>query len=159
MITVRLILRIVAEAYDVDPAEIVSQRMRDAVIWPRQLSMWLARQLTDQSLPQIGRAIGGRDHTTIRHGIERVEEILGGDPIRAAEATAIAAAIEKIAAADSLSRPVPGDIDAHAVAARVLARPSAATTISADEIRALAAAVFGANAAQQEAEHDAFHAG
>lgn len=159
MITVRLILRIVGEAHDVDPAEIVSQRMRDAVIWPRQLTMWLARQLTDQSLPQIGRAIGGRDHTTIRHGIERVEEILGGDPIRAAEATAIAAAIENIAAADSLSRPVPGDIDAHAVAARVLARPSAATTISADEIRALAAAVFGANAAQQEAEHDAFHAG
>ncbi len=42
---------------------------------PRQIAMWLCKQMTSRSLPEIGRRFGGRDHTTVMHGVKRVEEL------------------------------------------------------------------------------------
>ena len=50
-----------------------------AVARPRQVAMYLAKQLTPRSLPEIGRKFGGRDHTTVIHAIKKVEELLAAD--------------------------------------------------------------------------------
>ena len=42
---------------------------------PRQMAMYLAKQLTSRSLPEIGRRFGGRDHTTVMHGVKRIEQL------------------------------------------------------------------------------------
>ena len=51
-----------------------------ALAWPRQVAMYLARELTDQTLPAIGRAFGGRNHTTVLHAYKRTAERIAGDP-------------------------------------------------------------------------------
>jgi chromosomal replication initiator protein len=50
------------------------------VAWPRQVAMYLARELTDQTLPAIGRAFGGRNHTTVMHACRRTAERMANDP-------------------------------------------------------------------------------
>ena len=50
------------------------------VAWPRQVAMYLARELTDQTLPAIGRAFGGRNHTTVMHACKRTAERIAEDP-------------------------------------------------------------------------------
>jgi chromosomal replication initiator protein len=52
--------------------------------------MWLAKQLTVRSLPDIGRRFGGRDHTTVLHAVRRIEELKAGDAVLAADLEAIA---------------------------------------------------------------------
>ncbi|MBT09042.1 MAG: chromosomal replication initiation protein DnaA, partial [Gammaproteobacteria bacterium] len=47
---------------------------------PRQVAMYLSKQLTARSLPEIGRKFGGRDHTTVMHAVKKVEELRGVDP-------------------------------------------------------------------------------
>ena len=46
---------------------------------PRQIAMYLSKQLTSRSLPEIGRRFGGRDHTTIMHGVRKIEELIIDD--------------------------------------------------------------------------------
>ena len=46
---------------------------------PRQIAMYLAKQMTSRSLPEIGRRFGGRDHTTIMHGVKKIEELRSAD--------------------------------------------------------------------------------
>ena len=52
-----------------------SARRARAVARPRQVAMYLAKQLTTRSLPEIGRKFGGRDHTTVMHAVKRIEEL------------------------------------------------------------------------------------
>lgn len=46
---------------------------------PRQVAMYLSKQMTSRSLPEIGRRFGGRDHTTVMHGVKRIEELKSAD--------------------------------------------------------------------------------
>jgi hypothetical protein len=80
-ITVKSILVACAEAFGVGINEIVSPRKPRRISRARQAAMWLAHELTALSLPQIGRAIGGRDHTTILHGVRRADEWIEADDI------------------------------------------------------------------------------
>ena len=57
-----------------------SARRARNVARPRQVAMYLAKQLTSRSLPEIGRKFGGRDHTTVMHAVRKIEEIIGEDP-------------------------------------------------------------------------------
>ena len=52
-----------------------SPRRARAVARPRQIAMYLSKQLTSKSLPEIGRTFGGRDHTTVMHAVSRIEEL------------------------------------------------------------------------------------
>lgn len=70
------ILRIVSRHYAVTRADIVSQRRHRSVVWPRQIGMYLAKQLTSRSLPEIGRRFGDRDHTTVLHAIRKIDREL-----------------------------------------------------------------------------------
>jgi chromosomal replication initiator protein len=79
-VTIDEIQRRVAEHYNIRLSEMTSERRARAVARPRQVAMYLAKQLTTRSLPEIGRKFGGRDHTTVIHAIRKVEELKGADP-------------------------------------------------------------------------------
>jgi chromosomal replication initiator protein len=69
-----------ADAFGISVQALVSSSRSGAVAWPRQVAMYLSRELTDQTLPAIGRAFGGRNHTTVLHACKRTAERLAGDP-------------------------------------------------------------------------------
>ena len=56
-----------------------STRRARVVARPRQVAMYLAKQLTPRSLPEIGRKFGGRDHTTVMHAVKKIEELIASD--------------------------------------------------------------------------------
>jgi chromosomal replication initiator protein len=74
-ITIEEIQRRVAEHYNIKLFEMSSNRRSRAVARPRQVAMFLAKQLTTRSLPEIGRKFGGRDHTTVMHAVRRIDEL------------------------------------------------------------------------------------
>ena len=78
-VTVEDIQKTVATHFNVKLAEMHSARRARAVARPRQVAMYLAKQLTARSLPEIGRRFGGRDHTTVMHAVKRVEELCAND--------------------------------------------------------------------------------
>jgi chromosomal replication initiator protein len=73
------IMRIVSRHFGVSKGDLISQRRHRSVVWPRQIGMYLAKQLTSRSLPEIGRRFGGRDHTTVLHAIRKIEGELPGN--------------------------------------------------------------------------------
>lgn len=72
-ITIDLIQKKVSEFFDIKLSDMRAKKRSKAVAYPRQIAMYLARQLTDFSLPEIGDQFGGRDHTTVIHACEKVE--------------------------------------------------------------------------------------
>ena len=80
LITIDLIQRIVAEYYNLKMDDFKTKRRTRTVAFPRQIAMYLSRQLTENSLPKIGEAFGGRDHTTVMHAHEKISNNLQEDP-------------------------------------------------------------------------------
>ncbi|WP_158747406.1 chromosomal replication initiator protein DnaA [Acidisphaera sp. L21] len=78
-VTIEEIQKRVAEHYHLRLSEMSSARRARNVARPRQVAMYLAKQLTSRSLPEIGRKFGNRDHTTVMHACSRVAEIMGVD--------------------------------------------------------------------------------
>lgn len=78
-VTIEEIQKRVAEHFNIKLAEMSSARRSRAVARPRQVAMYLAKQLTARSLPEIGRKFGGRDHTTVMHAVRKVDELRGLD--------------------------------------------------------------------------------
>ncbi|WP_300696580.1 chromosomal replication initiator protein DnaA [uncultured Clostridium sp.] len=78
-ITIDLIQDIVANYFNLRVEDLKSQRRTRNVAYPRQIAMYLSRKLTDMSLPKIGEAFGGRDHTTVIHAYEKISEALNND--------------------------------------------------------------------------------
>ena len=74
------ILRIVSRHFGVSKGDLLSQRRHRSVVWPRQIGMYLAKQMTARSLPEIGRRFGNRDHTTVLHAIRKIEGVLTDNP-------------------------------------------------------------------------------
>lgn len=80
LITIRLIQEEVARHYDLRVEEFKAKKRTKAVAHPRQVAMYIARELTDASLPKIGDEFGGRDHTTVMHACEKVGRNKALDP-------------------------------------------------------------------------------
>jgi len=78
-ITVDEIQKTVAEHFSLKQADLLSERRTRAVARPRQIAMWLCKQHTTRSYPDIGRRFGGRDHTTVLHGVRKIEELIASD--------------------------------------------------------------------------------
>ncbi|MDO9499868.1 chromosomal replication initiator protein DnaA [Falsiroseomonas sp.] len=78
-VTIEEIQKRVAEHYNIRLTDMSSPRRARAVARPRQVAMYLAKQLTSRSLPEIGRRFGGRDHTTVMHAVSRVAELMQAD--------------------------------------------------------------------------------
>ncbi len=80
-ITIDEIQKRVAEHYGIKLSDMHSARRARVVARPRQVAMYLAKQLTPRSLPEIGRRFGGRDHTTVMHAIRKIEELRADDAV------------------------------------------------------------------------------
>ena len=78
-VTIEEIQKRVAEHFNIKVSDMHSARRSRAVARPRQVAMYLAKQLTPRSLPEIGRKFGGRDHTTVMHAVRKVEELRSAD--------------------------------------------------------------------------------
>jgi chromosomal replication initiator protein len=78
-VTIEEIQKRVAAHFNIRVAEMHSARRSRAVARPRQIAMYLAKQLTQRSLPDIGRKFGGRDHTTVMHAVKKVDELRAAD--------------------------------------------------------------------------------
>jgi chromosomal replication initiator protein len=78
-ITIEEIQKKVAEHWNIRLTDMSSARRARAVARPRQVAMYLAKQLTSRSLPEIGRKFGNRDHTTVMHAVSRVTELMERD--------------------------------------------------------------------------------
>ncbi|MEE9389170.1 MAG: chromosomal replication initiator protein DnaA [Paracoccaceae bacterium] len=74
-VTVEEIQRKVSEHYNIRMSDMIGPRRVRVIARPRQVAMYLAKQLTSRSLPDIGRRFGGRDHTTVMHGVRRIEDL------------------------------------------------------------------------------------
>ena len=78
-ITVEEIQRKVSEHYNIRLSDMIGPKRLRTYARPRQIAMFLSKQLTSRSLPEIGRRFGGRDHTTVMHGVRRIEELRAQD--------------------------------------------------------------------------------
>lgn len=80
-VTPEKIISVVSEYYHITPAEIKSKKRTSRIVIPRQVAMYLLRELTELSIVEIGEYLGGRDHSTVLHGINKVEELLEKDAV------------------------------------------------------------------------------
>ncbi len=79
-VTILMIQQRVAEYYSLDIKDFSAKKRTRAVSYPRQIAMYLARELTDNSLPKIGEEFGGRDHSTVMHACDKIATDLRADP-------------------------------------------------------------------------------
>ncbi|HEX2096766.1 MAG TPA: chromosomal replication initiator protein DnaA [Solirubrobacterales bacterium] len=93
--TVEEIQRQVASAFGISRGELVGSTRAATPLRARQIAMLLTRELTDLSLPQIGRLYGGRDHSTVLNSLRRAESSIGGDPELAARVAELRQAIHR----------------------------------------------------------------
>lgn len=79
-ITIDAVVRAVAERYNLQPAQLKQKTNAHEIARPRQVAMYICKDLTSASLPEIGRHFGGKHHTTVLHSIRKVEELRQADP-------------------------------------------------------------------------------
>jgi chromosomal replication initiator protein len=80
VITIEQIQRKAADFFGVKLSDMRAKGRTKAIAFPRQIAMYLARQLTHASLAEVGRAFGGKDHTTVLHAVEKIQTLLNDDP-------------------------------------------------------------------------------
>ena len=93
IIPIGAILGACAVFYGVPISSLFAEHRSKDVVKTRQIAMYLAKELTPRSLPDIGRRIGGRDHTTVLHGVRKIAALIKSDPGLAAEVATIRARI------------------------------------------------------------------
>lgn len=91
--SIRKIIVAVAQAYEVSPIDMMSARRTLDVVLPRQIVMYLAKTLTLHSLPAIGRQFGGKDHSTILHGVRKIAARMAVDDAFRGRVEALRAAL------------------------------------------------------------------
>ncbi|HEY3442352.1 MAG TPA: chromosomal replication initiator protein DnaA [Paludibaculum sp.] len=79
-VTIDAVIRAVAERYGLQPSQLKQKTNVHEISRPRQVAMYLCKELTQASLPEIGRHFGGKHHTTVIHSIRKVEELRNADP-------------------------------------------------------------------------------
>jgi len=88
------IQELVALSYGIHPHCMTGKSRNQTQAWPRQVAMYLSRKITKQSLPNIGKAFGNRDHTTVIHAIRRVEQRMEEYPLDKADVAALRKVLE-----------------------------------------------------------------
>lgn len=74
-ISIESIIRAVGEKFSLQPAQLKMKSNERKIAYPRQIAMYLAKELTNASLPEIGRAFGGKHHTTVLHSVQKIEQL------------------------------------------------------------------------------------
>jgi chromosomal replication initiator protein len=80
IITIEQIQRKVSDFFGLKLSDLKAKNRTRAIAFPRQVAMYLSRQLTNSSLLEIGRAFGGKDHTTVLHAVEKIQLLQQEDP-------------------------------------------------------------------------------
>jgi chromosomal replication initiator protein len=78
-ISIKSIQEIVADRFELSIEELCGHKRIQAIVYPRQVAMYLSRELTDSSLPKIGKEFGGRDHTTVIHATSKIQRMIKAD--------------------------------------------------------------------------------
>lgn len=150
--SIRLITLAVAEATGVSAHDIRAQRRTREVMEPRHMVCWLATRLTTKTYGQIGTALGGRDHTTIRAAALKMDARMRTDAQLSGRLTALLATLQTLAA-KGLAERCP-DADGLMVAAHIIAAPvpeRAAIGASTDQIVTMAAQLMALHRAADAA--------
>lgn len=92
--TIRDIQIAAAQHFGVSRDDLLSSRRTSVVVRPRQIAMYLAKTMTLNTLPEIGRRFGGRDHTTVLHAVSKMERLIAGNPQVRGDMAAIRVRIE-----------------------------------------------------------------
>lgn len=142
-ISVNTIIDVVASYYSITALELISHRRNSDVLKPRFVAIWMAKQHTSLSLPDIGKYFGGRDHTTILNATRRIDELCAVDAATAgevAEIDAMLAGLHIATEALGLDTSSANDLDPEEIARRALISRRLTLSISAVEIEVLARA-------------------
>lgn len=94
MISIEAIQQHVAVAFGIHMIDMKSERRHRTVARPRQVAMYLCRELTTRSYPRIGFVFGNRDHTTVMAAVHRIEDLIENDPEFAAKVAAVRQELE-----------------------------------------------------------------
>jgi chromosomal replication initiator protein len=78
-VSIRRIQETVSERFNLSLAELTGEKRSQNIVYPRQVAMYLSRELTDSSLPKIGKEFGGRDHTTVIHATSKIARLIRED--------------------------------------------------------------------------------
>jgi chromosomal replication initiator protein len=78
--SIDIIQRIVAEYFSLVPNDLKGKKRTQNIVYPRQLAMYIAREITEYSTTELGQSFGGRDHTTVMHSCEKIEQLIRSDP-------------------------------------------------------------------------------
>jgi len=142
-LTVRSIAQVVGDYYGIGWNDLSSVRRTASIVRARQVVMFLCREHTTLSLPQIGRRLGGRDHTTVLHACRKIESLRAIDPEFRREYREVESLVleREAALARDLIVPEP-DIDPFEIASRIVAAPTSDWSVTIPELRALAHAVI-----------------
>lgn len=73
------VIKIVGEFFHIDPTDLISDKRNRELVWPRQIVMYLLRHEMNMSFPRIGRELSKKDHTTVMHGVEKIEKEIGSN--------------------------------------------------------------------------------
>jgi chromosomal replication initiator protein len=79
VVSIERIQELVCDRFSVTLTELTSERRSQSIVYPRQVAMYLSRELTDSSLPKIGKHFGGRDHTTVIHATSKIARLIRED--------------------------------------------------------------------------------
>ena len=79
-LTMDSIQKAVAERFQINQSLLKEKSNTKRIVYPRQVAMYLVKELTDASLPEIGRAFGGKHHTTVVHSVNKIEQMRHYDP-------------------------------------------------------------------------------
>jgi chromosomal replication initiator protein len=78
-VTIERIQELVSERFSLSLEELCGDKRSQNIVYPRQVAMYLSRELTDSSLPKIGKQFGGRDHTTVIHATSKIARMIRED--------------------------------------------------------------------------------
>ena len=81
VITIQTIQELVSDKYHIKLDDMLAKKRTQSIAFPRQIAMYLSREMTDSSLPKIGGEFGGRDHTTVIHAHEKISKMIENDPV------------------------------------------------------------------------------
>jgi chromosomal replication initiator protein len=79
-VSIESIIRVTSDYFSLSPNDIKGKKRTQKIVFPRQLAMYITRSITEFSTTEIGQDFGGRDHTTVMHSCEKVEERIKSDP-------------------------------------------------------------------------------
>jgi chromosomal replication initiator protein len=79
-LSIEIIQRVLAEEFHLSPNDLKGKKRNQSIVYPRQLAMYIIREITEYTTTEIGQEFGGRDHTTVMHACQRIEERVRSDP-------------------------------------------------------------------------------